>query len=179
MEQADDGQKNLTPEERNRNKRTGDIFVYFRKTENPALKCEELKVEEKYEASFKSKDKIFGRVTGKAGTIELGKKILSTEKGEEIVAVKKNAVIQAAFEHPKYETHLSKILPKAILPMREVEDFEIYNVDRKFFNGENAIRMVENLLGIDAGLHKINKYGWGDNNHATYNPTNRHNNSGQ
>jgi len=37
MEQADNGQKNLTPEERNRNKRTGDIFVYFRKTATPAL----------------------------------------------------------------------------------------------------------------------------------------------
>jgi hypothetical protein len=94
------------------------------------------------------------------------------------VAVKKNTVVQAAFEHPKYETHLSKILPGAILPMREVEDFEIYNVDRKFFNGENAIKMVENLLGIDAGLNKVYKYGY-QNNHATYNPTNRHNDRGQ
>jgi hypothetical protein len=39
MEEADKGQTNLTPEERNRNKRSGDIFVYFRKTEKPALKC--------------------------------------------------------------------------------------------------------------------------------------------
>jgi hypothetical protein len=91
--------------------------------------------------------------------------------------VKKNIVIQVAFEHPKYEKHLSKILPGAILPIREVEDFEIYNVDRKFFNGENAIRMVENLLGIDAGLNKVYKYGY-QNNHASYNPTNRHNNGG-
>ena len=30
MEEADNNQKNLTPEERNRNKRSGDVFVYFR-----------------------------------------------------------------------------------------------------------------------------------------------------
>ena len=39
MEEVDKGQTNLTPEERNRNKRSGDIFVYFRKTEKPAIKC--------------------------------------------------------------------------------------------------------------------------------------------
>jgi len=51
-------------------------------------------------------------------------------------------------------------LPSAKLPRREVEDFEIYNVERRFFNGENAIRLVENLLGIDAGLNKVYKYGF-------------------
>ena len=39
MIEADKDQKNLTPEERNRNKRTGDVFVYFRKNETPAIKC--------------------------------------------------------------------------------------------------------------------------------------------
>jgi 5'-3' exoribonuclease 2 len=60
MEKADNDQKNLTPEEQNRNKRTGDIFVYFRKTKTPALKCVKLKVEEKYVASFTAKERISG-----------------------------------------------------------------------------------------------------------------------
>jgi len=47
-----------------------------------------------------------------------------------------------------------------VLPKREVEDFEIYNVERRFFNGENAIKMVENLLHIDAGLSKVYKFGY-------------------
>jgi hypothetical protein len=55
---------------------------------------------------------------------------------------------------------VTKILKGAILPTREVEDFEIYNVERRFFNGENAIKMVENLLGIDAGINKVYKYGY-------------------
>jgi hypothetical protein len=52
MKEADKDQKNLTPEERNRNKRIGDVFVYFRKTESPALKCLSLKDGENYQASF-------------------------------------------------------------------------------------------------------------------------------
>jgi len=73
---------------------------------------------------------------------------------------------------------MTSLLPQAKLPKREVEDFEIYNVERRFFNGENAIRMVETLLGIDAGLNKVYKYGY-QNNHATYDPLKRHNDRGQ
>ena len=87
--------------------------------------------------------------------------------------------MQAIFDHPKYDIHVTKILKGAILPPREVEDFEIYNVERRFFNGENAIKMVENLLGIDAGINKVYKYGY-QNSHATYNNNNnqRPNNRG-
>ena len=79
--------------------------------------------------------------------------------------------------HAKYERHQSIILPGAKLPRYEVEAFEIYNVDRKFFNGENAIIMVEKILLIDAGLNKVYKYGY-QNSHATYDPTKRHNDRG-
>ena len=54
-----------------------------------------------------------------------------------------------------------------MLPKREVEEFEIYHIERRFFNGENAIRMVERLIGIDAGQSTIYKFGF-KNNHATY-----------
>ena len=57
--------------------------------------------------------------------------------------VKSNKVVQTSYYHPKYKTHECVILKGALLPKREVEDFEIYNVERRFFNGENAIRMVE------------------------------------
>ena len=73
----------------------------------------------------------------------------------------------ANFKHPNYERHLCKILKGAILPRREVEDFEIYHVEIRFFNGENSIRMVERLLEIDAKMNTIYKFGF-KNNHATY-----------
>jgi len=53
-----------------------------------------------------------------------------------------------AYEHPHYDRHRTQIMEGAILPHREVEEFEIYQVERRFFQGENAIKMVEQLLGI-------------------------------
>jgi hypothetical protein len=71
------------------------------------------------------------------------------------------------YEHPHYENHYCKLLKNAVLPKREVEEFEIYHVERRFFQGENAIRMVERLLNIDAGMHTVYKHGY-KNNHATH-----------
>ena len=36
-------------------------------------------------------------------------------------------------EHPKYEMHIVKLMEGVRLPNREVEDFEIYNIERRFF----------------------------------------------
>ena len=74
------------------------------------------------------------------------------------------------FFHPEYDKHLCRLLQGAVLPKREVEDFEILHIDRKFFQGENAIRMVERLLNIDAGIHS--SYKFGRNNHATWDKSN-------
>ena len=41
------------------------------------------------------------------------------------------------------------------MPASEVDDFEIYHIERQFFNGENAIKMVERLLGIDVKVNAI------------------------
>lgn len=99
MKEADKDQNNLTPEERNRNKRIGDVYVYFRKTETPSLKCLSLNDGENYEACFSASDRVAGLATGRKDTIELGQKILSTDRGEEIVQVKSNKVVQFAFIH--------------------------------------------------------------------------------
>lgn len=64
---------------------------------------------------------------------------------------------QISYEHPKYERHLTKLLDGAKLKNREVEDFEIYHVNRRFFNGENAVRMLERILGIDTSVSAIYK----------------------
>lgn len=64
------------------------------------------------------------------------------------------------YDHPTYLKHECHLLKDAILPKREVEEFEIYHVDRRFFQGEAAMKMVERLLGIDAGLHTTYRYGY-------------------
>lgn len=58
------------------------------------------------------------------------------------------------------------------MPEREIDDFEIYHVDRRFFMGEAAVKMLERILGIDTSISAIYKsYGNSayQNNHATYN----------
>lgn len=40
---------------------------------------------------------------------------------------------------------------------KEVEEYEIYHVNRKFFNGEGAVRMLERVLNIDTSISAIYK----------------------
>lgn len=39
------------------------------------------------------------------------------------------------------------------MPPREVDNFEVMHINRKFFQGEAAIRTVERILNIDCGLN--------------------------
>jgi len=121
----------------------------------------------KFLATFASRDQVHGECTLAQEGLKIGSKIEKTEGDERIVVVPSNQITQVAFLHPHYDIHSSKLLENAVLPRREVEDFEILHVDRKFFQGENSIRLVERVLGIDTGLNQVYKYGY-KNNHATY-----------
>lgn len=65
------------------------------------------------------------------------------------------------------------------MPKREVEDFAIYHTNRRVFRGEEAIKIVENVLGIDASQDPVyhfggrtnsrgQDYGGYTNNHSVY-----------
>ena len=47
--------------------------------------------------------------------------------------VQSNRVAQVGFVHPQFDEHKTVLLEGVRLPSREVEEFEIYNVDRRFF----------------------------------------------
>ncbi len=59
------------------------------------------------------------------------------------------------YSHPQCPKHKSNILKGAILPLKEVQAHEIFHIERRFFNGENAIQMVESVLGIDVKFKPI------------------------
>lgn len=119
-----------------------------------------------YEAKFDSLDKVSGKITGRQGVAQPKSSEKVSDSQEE--TTRENCkVVASAFEHPNYETHDCKLLRGALLPRREVEEFEIYHVERRYFQGENAMRMVERLLNIDAGLHSVYRFGY-KNNHATF-----------
>lgn len=68
-----------------------------------------------------------------------------------------NNVIALPFEHTTYELHLSKLLTEMKTPDRIVEDFEIQHINRRFFGGEKAIKMLEGVLGFESNLSAINR----------------------
>jgi len=44
---------------------------------------------------------------------------------------------------------------------REVQDFEIYQINRKFFNGERAIKTCEEVLGFETTLSAVQRTNYG------------------
>jgi hypothetical protein len=75
-------------------------------------------------------------------------------------------VFHLEYEHPKYEKHITSLLSGATLPGREVEDYEHFNLNRRFFSGEDAVRLLERVLGIDASITAI--YSKRNNNYGAY-----------
>ena len=69
------------------------------------------------------------------------------------------------------------------MPPREVDDYEIYNIERRFFQGENAVKLLERVLGIDASItamyKKYTNYSSYQNNLATHSEGYIHYNKGQ
>ena len=53
--------------------------------------------------------------------------------GEEELITESNQVLTVGFEHPKYETHKCEIPTNAHMPLKEVEEYEINHVDRRYF----------------------------------------------
>lgn len=92
--------------------------------------------------------------------VAIGASIMSTDKGEPVTLVKSNRVIMTSYTHPAYKRHNCSLLKNAVLPDREVEDFEIYHIERRFFNGENAIKMCETILGIENKHHTVYQAGF-------------------
>lgn len=45
------------------------------------------------------------------------------------------------------------------MPRREVEDFAIYHIRRRVFQGEEAIQIVERILNIDASQDPVYQFG--------------------
>jgi hypothetical protein len=61
MQEADNNQQKLNDEEKERNKRIGDVFVYLcGKNESSAMRRKEVPDGHMYSAEFESKDEIAG-----------------------------------------------------------------------------------------------------------------------
>ena len=61
----------------------------------------------------------------------------------------------SAFLHTPNSTFTSALLKNVQPPAREVEDFAIFHIRRDHFQGEAAIRIVEQVLHIDTSQDPI------------------------
>jgi len=121
-----------------------------------------------YQGDFEEKkDTIFGEMTFSKTGVKIGGEFRCRVKTDENFIVKNNKVEQISFVHPEFVEHKCHLLPGAKLPAREVDNFEIININRKFFQGEQAIQTVERILNIDCGVNVQYKYGY-KNCHATH-----------
>ena len=102
------------------------------------------------------------------GVDKIGQKVSRTIDNETVVIVESNNVAQVGFIHPEYAEHRTVLLNNVRLPPRMIEEFEIYQVDRRFFQGEASIKMVEKVLNIDTGLVKQYRYGGPGNNQNNF-----------
>jgi len=59
------------------------------------------------------------------------------------------------FNHPKYDRTINFVLEGSNAPPREVDDAEIYSVDRYPFQGKDASEMAARILKIDPSVSAL------------------------
>lgn len=171
MKEADGNGEKLTPHERDRNKPSGDIKIYFRQNmfnaESALLQKlkENPKVNTEIMARFVNKDTFEGKAvvpdlkSGMASnTFPIGATV-EKQVGRFEVKVEKCDCFVLNLTHPTYKVHLTQLLPNVQMPRREVEDFAIFHIKRRHFQGEEAIRIVERVLKIDASQDPVYQFG--------------------
>ena len=111
-------------------------------------------------STFKRHDNLSGTVKAGADLANMGKVLKAPYKNLNLEEkVEENKVYKLVFEHSGYEKHHSKVLEGLLEVRREVEDFEIYHINRRFFNGERAIKTCEEVLGFETSLSAVYRPG--------------------
>jgi len=119
-------------------------------------------------SNFEQKDPLHGVCKTTLNAVPLGSEfVMDFTEEEQVLKVRKNQVITKSFEHPDGTIHDVNLLEGSVLPQPEIEHFEILHINRKFFGGEGAIKLVERILNIDCGIVSTYKFGY-QNAHATW-----------
>ena len=181
MKKADRGGDALTEHEKKLNT-FGDVYLFFENqeaSENQGGLLEALQELAKTAhksnvesvdlfASFSTSDRISGTVKVQSNELMYGKPLKMPYARLNLEDLDENNVFKVAFEHTKYELHLSKLLDQLAHPERVVEDFEIHHINRRFFGGERTIKMLEGILGFESNLSAIYRGGYQNNRAVSY-----------
>ena len=162
MKKADKNGKALTVHEREDLNKRGDVMVFFEEHEHTRSALIQTLAQVKGKpvqlfASFKREDHLSGSIrTNQQGLQMMYQEIKQEIEGKlNLERVTKNKVHRLVFEQTQYERHITRLLEKVKEPERQVEDFEIHQINRRFFNGERVIKMLEEVLGFDTGVSQV------------------------
>lgn len=142
MARVDDDEENLTTLEQQRNKRSGLVMLYY--------------------AGMPSGDKLTLKDDGLDGrvTFELDDSKLAFAPGDTVSRTYGSLLLEyesceasaVALTLGSSDQHSSQILPNAKMPPREVDEDAIQRTNRRHFQGEAAIGIVERVLGVPAAV---------------------------
>ena len=111
-------------------------------------------------ASFARSDQLSGTVQVATKAV-IGEEVKTPYVGMQTEAIiESNRVYRVGFDHSTYERHVSKLMEGAADVKREVEDFEIFHINRRFFNGEKAIKTCEEILGFETTMSSVYRGGY-------------------
>lgn len=65
---------------------------------------------------------------------------------KKVFTVASNCIVQTSYIQPAVTQFMPKLLDNAILPAREVSDSDFSKINRRMFQGDAAMRVVERLL---------------------------------
>jgi len=168
MRKADRGGEALSEHEKDLNK-PGQVYVFFHSKESRSGLVQALaQVKGKdieLKACFERSDAISGTVRAtKAHVASFGQKLSKPYVKLELPEIAESQVYSLPFRQTSYKLHVTRLLENAVLPAREVEDFELATINRRAFNGERAIKMLERILGFEANVSNIQRGGYYQNN---------------
>jgi hypothetical protein len=107
-------------------------------------------------ASFTRSDNLSGSVRAtKVHLHSFGKELKVPYTKLALQSIAESQIFMLPFRHSHYERHFTKLLENVVIPEREVDDFEINTINRRPFNGERAIKMLERILGFEANVSNI------------------------
>ena len=170
MKRADRNGEALTQHEKAMNT-FGEVYVFFEQEERSQSALQQALAQIKKAAlakgsgpnvelfsTFKRHDNLSGTVKAGSDLAQMGKALNAPYKNLNLENnIEENKVFKLVFEHSGYEKHHSKVLDGLIEVRREVEDFEIYHINRRFFNGERAIKTCEEVLGFETTMSAVYK----------------------
>eukprot|EP01017_Pseudomicrothorax_dubius_P006717 TRINITY_DN11976_c0_g1_i2.p1 TRINITY_DN11976_c0_g1~~TRINITY_DN11976_c0_g1_i2.p1 ORF type:complete len:285 (-),score=59.02 TRINITY_DN11976_c0_g1_i2:158-964(-) len=95
------------------------------------------------------KNQLAGTLHGNPESRRIGQRLQRPFVQAVLETVEYNNVVSFIYESPPYRHHETSLLPGVELPPYELNDYVFEHLDRKFYAGSRAIKLLEKVLGVN------------------------------